>query len=84
MVYVYFQNTSVFKKWMIFLSVVPIAIFANIVRICLTGLISYKLGPEMAEGFFHEFSGAVLFFITVLGLMGITAIVCRQGHKKLE
>jgi len=48
-VYVYFQDTTVKKKWMIFLSVVPIAIFANIFRICLTGLIAYKWGSEKAK-----------------------------------
>ena len=83
-VYVYFQSTSAFKKWMIFLSVVPIAIVANISRICLTGLISYKLGPELAEGFFHEFSGGVMFFITVLGLMGVTSLVCREKRAPSE
>ena len=83
-VYVYFQSTSAFKKWMIFLSVVPIAIVANISRICLTGLISYKLGLELAEGFFHEFSGGVMFFITVLGLMGVTSLVCREKRAPSE
>ncbi|MCR4336390.1 MAG: exosortase/archaeosortase family protein [Candidatus Omnitrophica bacterium] len=77
-VYVYFQDTSNMKKWVIFISVVPIAIFANIFRICLTGLIAYKWGAQKAEGFFHEFSGMVLFLIAVLCLMGLTGVVCRE------
>jgi len=81
-VYVYFQDTANWKKWAIFASVVPIAIFANIFRICLTGLIAYKWGPEKAEGFFHDFSGIVLFFITVLCLMGMTNIVCKVRSEK--
>jgi len=77
-VYVYFQNTSKTNKWVLFVSVVPIAIFANIFRICLTGLIAYKWGSEKAEGFFHDFSGMVLFFVTVLCLMALTGVVCRE------
>lgn len=77
-VYVYFQDASNLKKWAIFISVVPIAIFANIFRICLTGVIAHRWGAEKAEGFFHEFSGMVLFLITVLCLMGLTGVVCRE------
>ncbi|MBI3617228.1 MAG: exosortase/archaeosortase family protein, partial [Candidatus Omnitrophica bacterium] len=80
-VWVYFQDTSNMKKWAIFTSVVPIAIFANIFRICLTGLIAYKWGAEKAEGFFHEFSGMVLFFITVLFLMLLTRILCKETAR---
>ena len=76
-VYVYFQDISKKSKWAIFMSVVPIAIFANIFRICLTGLIAYKWGSERAEGFFHDFSGMVLFFVTVLCLMALTSVVCN-------
>lgn len=80
-VYVYFQDASNLKKWAIFISVVPIAIFANIFRICLTGLIAYRWGSEKAEGFFHEFSGIVLFFITVLFLMLLTRILCKETAR---
>ena len=80
-VYVYSQDTSNMKKWIIFISVVPIAIFANIFRICLTGLIAYKWGAEKAEGFFHEFSGIVLFFITVLFLMLLTRILSKETAR---
>jgi len=81
-VYVYFQDTSKSKKWFIFASVLPIAIIANIFRICLTGMIAYKWGSERAEGFFHDFSGMVLFFVTVLGLMGLTGLICKDKVRR--
>jgi len=83
-VYVYFQDTTNWKKWAIFAFVVPIAIIANIFRICLTGLIAYRWGSEKAEGFFHDFSGMVLFFVTVLCLIGVTGVVCKVGSGEVK
>ena len=79
-VFAYFQDATNKKKWIIFLSVVPLAIFANVTRISLTGILSYNYGSKFAEGFFHQFSGIVLFVITVFGLIGLTGLVCKK-HK---
>lgn len=76
--YAYYQETSTKKKWAIFLSVIPLGIMGNIFRIALTGLISYHIGARFAEGFFHTFSGGVLFVFTVLGLIGITGLIARK------
>jgi exosortase D (VPLPA-CTERM-specific) len=40
---------------------VPIAVLANIVRIAGTGVIAHIWGVKAAEGFFHDFSGWVVF-----------------------
>lgn len=77
-VYVYFQPTTTLRKWIIFASLIPIALLSNIFRISLTGIIAFYWGAEKAEGFFHDFSGLVLFMMTVLCLMGVTKIVCRE------
>ena len=42
---------------------VPIAIVANAARVAGTGLAADWIGPRAAEGFFHEFSGWVMFVI---------------------
>ena len=80
-VYAYFQDTSLKKKWIIFLSVFPIGILGNIGRIGLTGCISYFVGMEYAEGFFHTFSGMFLFVFTVLGLVVLTEFICKKHLK---
>lgn len=43
------------------LSIVPIAIFANILRVAALVLITYYFGDEAGQGFMHGFSGIVLF-----------------------
>ena len=42
---------------------VPIAIGANAARVAGTGLAAQWIGPQAARGFFHEFSGWVIFVV---------------------
>ncbi len=79
-VYAYFQNTSVVKRWIIFLSIVPLGIISNILRLTLTGVISYHFGHDYAEGFFHTFSGVLLFLLTISGLILVSEFLgARRG-----
>jgi len=48
---------------------VPLAIAANAVRVAGAGLSAQWLGPAAAEGFFHEFSGWVVFMMTIVCLL---------------
>lgn len=80
-VYAYLQTTCRAKKWIIFLSVVPLGILGNIFRITLVGLISHFIGIKYAEGFFHSASGGVLFIFTVCGLIMVTELITRKHVK---
>ena len=53
-------------RWFMVLLMVPIAIVSNSIRILGTGFLTYHFGPRMAEGFFHEFSGWVIFVAALL------------------
>jgi exosortase len=57
---------------------VPIAIVSNAIRIMGTGFLTYHFGPKAAEGFFHEFSGWII-FLAALVLM----IVCHWILRKI-
>ena len=60
-------------------STVPITIVANAGRIVLTGLIGQWLGLEYAQGFFHTFSGWVIFLVAFLCLLGVHGIIRLVG-----
>jgi exosortase len=47
----------------------PIAIVANAARVAGTGLACYWLSPAAADGFFHGFSGWLMFAIALTGLL---------------
>lgn len=59
------------------LAAFPVAIGVNAMRVAGTGLAGNYLGPRWAEGFFHTFSGLVLFFGAVAMLMVIARGLTR-------
>ncbi len=58
------------KRVVLFLSSIPIAIFVNALRIAATGVLHSVWGPDVAEGFFHAFSGWLIFMLTIPVLLG--------------
>jgi len=54
---------------------VPIALFANVVRILLLILIAWFLGPQMAEGWLHYGSGFAVFGVALVLLAGISRLL---------
>src|ERR1017187_10221592 len=62
--YGYFLEKSNWRRVALVLSSIPIAIAANAVRILGTGLCVQYWDPDKAMGFFHEFSGWVIFLVS--------------------
>ena len=56
-------------------SAVPITVIANAGRVVATGLVAQYVGVEYATGFFHAFSGWVIFLIAFAGLLGVHALI---------
>ncbi|PKN43366.1 MAG: hypothetical protein CVU60_03145 [Deltaproteobacteria bacterium HGW-Deltaproteobacteria-18] len=52
---------------------IPVSIFANAFRIMLTGVLARLIGPSVAEGFFHDFSGWLVYVVALVVLF----IGCR-------
>ena len=63
--YGYFLEKSVLRRIVLVVASIPIAIAANAVRIFGTGLCVQYWDPEKAMGFFHEFSGWVIFLVSL-------------------
>jgi exosortase len=66
--YGYFLEKSVWRRVALALASIPIAIAANAVRILGTGLCVQYWDPDKALGFFHEFSGWVIFLVSLMCL----------------
>jgi exosortase len=66
--YGYFMEKSVWRRVALVLASIPIAIAANAIRILGTGLCVQYWDPDKALGFFHEFSGWVIFLVSLVCL----------------
>lgn len=82
LVYGYFFEKKTWIRVALFLSTIPIAMVANAARVTLTGILS-EIKPELAEGFFHEFSGWVIFMIALAIMVGLHQLVIR-AHEYLR
>jgi exosortase len=69
--YGYFLEASAVRRVLLALLSVPIAVAANALRIVGTGLCVQYWDPEKALGFFHEFSGWVVFVVSLLLLYAL-------------
>ena len=62
---------------------IPVVIFMNILRIVGTGLLVGK-NPDLSTGFFHAFSGEVIFLAGVILLFGIAILMARRCPRKVH
>lgn len=63
--YGYFLERGTWRRVILALASIPIAVFANAARIVGTGLCVQYWNPDKAVGFFHEFSGWLMFIISL-------------------
>jgi exosortase len=63
--YGYFIEKTTARRVILALASIPIAVIANAARITGTGLCVQYWDPDKAMGFFHEFSGWVMFVVSL-------------------
>ena len=65
----YFYKAALWKKVLLVVSTVPLTIIINSLRIAATGILFRVWGPAVAEGFFHGFSGWLIFMFALAVLL---------------
>ncbi len=83
-VYGYFMDRRTSVRIAIALATVPIAIVANGLRVAGTGILASLYGPEAAEGFFHTFSGWLVFvfaFVLLFVMVFLLQWLFPDGSK---
>jgi exosortase len=80
-IYGYLMEHRVNVRVLLAFASIPIAVAANSFRIVGTGLLVQYWDPQRAEGFFHEFSGWLIFVVSV-ALLYLTHQVLRIVPRK--
>ena len=76
-VFAYFSQKETWKRILLVLSTFPIAIIANAARVTGTGILAHYYGDSVAQGFFHGFSGWILFVVAFICLFVFGAILSK-------
>ncbi|MCM3874106.1 MAG: exosortase [Pyrinomonadaceae bacterium] len=71
------KSYDFWRATIIVLAALPIAILTNALRVSGTGVLSHYYGTEVADGFFHSFSGWVIYVVAFLMLFGVGWILDR-------
>jgi exosortase len=84
-VYGYFTDSRIWVRIILALGTIPIAIAANGIRVAGTGIAAHYYGPEAAQGFFHSFSGWIIFvaaFIMMFILYRVIAWIVPERRQQ--
>jgi exosortase len=73
----FLRSYGFWRSTILVLSAVPIAIFTNALRVSGTGVLSHYYGTQVADGFFHSFSGWAIYVVAFLLLFGVGFILDR-------
>lgn len=76
----YFTQRGWLKRLVLTVMAIPIAILANAVRIIITGILASRYGGAAAEGFFHEFTGLLIFGLAAAMLIATGLLLGLVGR----
>ena len=81
-IFVYFFEKTRWKQILLVFITIPISIFANGLRISITGFLVQHYGLKAAEGFFHGFSGWLIFVFAIVVLISVYTLLRLPARNK--
>jgi exosortase len=76
-VYGYFADSRLPVRLLLSIATIPIAVTTNGLRVAGTGIAAHYYGAKAAEGFFHTFSGWLMFLLAFTMLFAIMQLISR-------
>ena len=80
--YGYVMDRRPWARVALALASIPVAIAANGIRVAGTGIAAHYIGPGAAEGFFHEFSGWLVFVVAFLLLFAVQRGIAWTARRR--
>lgn len=75
--YAYFNQPTWTRRVLLFATSVPLAILGNVMRILTICLVGTCASKEFATGFYHDYSGYVVFFVAIVLMVAIGETMTR-------
>ncbi len=80
--FAYLTRGKAWKRVVLFASAVPLAVLANVIRISVLCVVANVWGIDAALGFFHDFSGLLLFMIAFVGLATVRKLLKCETEEE--
>lgn len=79
--YAYFNQPTWLRRGLLFACSVPLAILGNVMRILTICLVGTYCSSEFATGFYHDYSGYVVFLVAIVLMVAIGETITRLARK---
>ncbi len=84
LIMIYFSSLNWLGKILLILSSLLLAIILNVFRVALTGVLAHFYDPEAATGFFHTFSGLIVFIVGLPVIFYLASFFSRSNLTKAK
>lgn len=82
-VYAYFTQKTWWKKWLLFLASIPLAIIGNVARITTVAVVAEAFGEKLALGLYHDYSGYIVFSVAIALMIGVGSLL-NQNFAEMK
>ncbi len=77
-IYGYLVMKGFWRKWILFLAGIPLAMAGNIFRIVIIGILSEAINTEIATGLPHDYAGFLVFGIAIALMVGVSVLLNKD------
>jgi exosortase len=77
--YAFFTQKTLIRKWALFAFAVPVAVIGNVARIVAIVIVAAIFGEKKATGFYHDYSGYIVFVVAILLLMELGHLIAKYS-----
>lgn len=78
--YAFLTQKTLWRKWALFACAIPVAVIGNVARIVAIVLVAAWFGEKKATGFYHDYSGYIVFVVAILMLMELGYLIARWNQ----
>jgi len=79
--FAYMVHGRFYKRILLVAVAIPLAFFANLLRVTGTGILAHFYGSSVARGFLHEFSGIVMFIFGFILLFLLYTVLDKRNSS---
>jgi exosortase len=82
--YAYLTQERQWKRWVLFLCALPLAMAGNVVRLVTLGVVAAAFGQEAAMKVYHDYSGFIVFTAAVLLMAAVGAWLKTDFRERVK
>ena len=80
--YAWFSQPTWTRRALLFVCAPPLAVLGNVVRVLTICLVAAYADPDFALGFYHDYSGYVVFIVAISAMVAVGEVITRLFSRR--